>query len=167
VATTALDWLSRNRPDVGVRRNVDETTAKTLDELVTSSSIDRLREIVRDREDAVVSLLDPDLNLVWVSRPGARAIFGHDPMPFEGRSSFEFIHPDDAERAREALTRAANGETTDYRSRAKAPGENDWIPLRTVCWAVDGPGAGTDIRVVAVTMPTPWPDESSPGEAID
>ena len=158
------DREPRATPSEGSEASLEELLA----DLVGERNITRAFEVLADREDATVTVLDADLHMLWISRRGAVGIMGDDPMKYEGRLARDFIHPDDVTHAERELSRAARGEAIDYRSRATAPSSDVWVPMRNVGWGVD---EGTDARVITVTVidverePEPRGDEPGPSPA--
>lgn len=130
---------------------MSEPTDDPLELLVGEQTFEQLRRIVEERDDAVVSVLDREMHMLWVTRRGTRELFGRHPEEFEGDRTIDYTHPDDRDRVLAAHQRAADGERTDISYRTCAYVGGPWYRVRTIKWAVDG--AGTDRPlIVAVTV---------------
>ena len=66
-----------------------------LDGLLADSAMVRLRAVLEDRPDAVLSLTAPDLTVLWAATRGAEGVYERDPSQYEGASTWDFVHPDD------------------------------------------------------------------------
>lgn len=120
-----------------------------LEPYLTRGSLARLVEVVGTREDAIVSLLDSELRLLWASPLGSENLFGRVPSEFEGRDSVEFVHPSDRLLYLEGYNRAARGETASWQVRALSA-DGQYRDVRTVAWLVEG---GGEVAFVAITLP--------------
>ena len=101
------------------RRAPAERTADTLSALLENSS-DRL------------SVLDSTGRYTYVS-PAVERILGYDPDDLEGESGFDYVHPDDRERVRDAFEAVCerSGETFDVEYRLRdVDGEWRWVESR-------------------------------------
>ena len=96
VSTIARDITERKRADVTLR-----------------SSEKRFRALVEHSAD-FVSLLALDGTLLWESPAEIRPL-GYAPDAFQGRSTFELVHPDDADQVRHVLAQAAQHPATPQR----------------------------------------------------
>lgn len=90
---------------------------------------DRARATVRERDDwsrtvlelssDLVTVIGPDGRFTFVT-PASERVLGYRPEEMVGRSSFEFVHPDDHARTQEALDRLQNsGSTFSLRVRVR------------------------------------------------
>ncbi len=76
---------------------VDVTEADTAQETLRLSEM-RFRALVAHASELTV-LVDRDATIVYAS-PASNRLLGYAPADVEGRSAFDFLHPDDVERAR-------------------------------------------------------------------
>lgn len=106
-----------------------------LEEILGVAAVQRLRDVVGGRSDAVVAVGTPSGDLLWASGPGSKALFGREPEDFEG-SRFEFIHPDDVAAVKQQHERVVGGATVRYAFRGKIV-EGGWREASTVAWPVE------------------------------
>lgn len=120
-----------------------------LESLLDNVALRRLRELTEDRDDAIVHVVDRDLNMLWASPAGSRAIFGRELPTFAGRRVTDFVHPDDVEGLEEAFRRARRGDSSTWTGRTydEAGQLHD---MRTVVWSIPHEG---DIVFVGVSLP--------------
>lgn len=120
-------------------------TNRHLDDLLDDEGVRRVRELLADRPDAVVSLLDADGRMLWLSEPGSRGMFGRTPDAVEGQTALDYIHPDDRHRTRDHYAKALAGDTVRWSARA-LDAEGRWRAVTTVAW-----GVGPDVMVAIST----------------
>lgn len=125
-----------------------------IEDVLGTSSVRELRRLFEESPEAVVTIGDADGQLWWASRPGSLEGFGREPSAFIGANRFDFLHPEDRERARRLHGRALDGETVRYVVRARAA-DGRWLAVATVAWRED---AAAEPVVVAVTTPLGEPD---------
>jgi hypothetical protein len=119
-----------------------------LDELLSRAEMERLRGILEDREDAVLSLMSDAGEILWASAPGSASVFRRERREdYLGHLSSSFIHPDDVEAFERALALARAGGTARWEGRA-LDAEQRWRPVRSIMWRTH---SGTEL--VAVTVP--------------
>lgn len=120
-----------------------------IEEVLGIAAVRRIRELLEERPDAVVTVSDPSGEIVWASELGSRELFGREVAEVEGRSRFDYVHPHDAASVQRAYEQAVQGETVQYAFRA-AVSDGEWKPVSTVAWSVMGPSGPL---IVAVTVP--------------
>ena len=118
-----------------------------LDDVLDDEVVRRVREVLADRPDAIVTLGDAQGRLRWASAPGTQGMFGRTPPQVEGHSRWDFVHPDDVARARRGFARALEGDTVSYTIRARAD-DGSWVAVTSVAWAVASPWG---LAVLAIT----------------
>lgn len=119
-----------------------------LTDVLDEASVRRIRDLLQDRDDAIVTIADPDGHFLWVSEPGSLGMFGRRPHEVSG-TRFDYTHPEDRSRLRRQLRLAMLGDTVRYTVRGAAA-DGDWRTVMSVAWAVEGPW-GT--AIVAITTP--------------
>jgi len=105
----------------------------SLDQLLSSTLLARLQELIAEEPDAVVSLIDADLCLVWVDEIGAVHTYARKPAEYEGRPAVSFVDPLQAVSFATALRTALAGETTRFAGRASA-GDGRWLQVSSIMW---------------------------------
>ena len=118
-----------------------------LDGLLTDSAMVRLRAVLEDRPDALLSLTAPDLTVLWAATRGAEGLYERGPAEFEGASTREFVHPDDLGRWEAAVEHALSGAATGFQGRAMHR-DGRWVPVRSYLWATRHRDAVVSITVV-------------------
>ena len=109
-----------------------------LTDMLATDAVRRVRAVLAERPDAIVTLGDTAGHLLWASAPGTEGLFGRAPESIQGNTRFDYVHPDDVGRARRAFTRALEGETVRYQLRARTA-DGAWRHVTSVSWCVDGP----------------------------
>jgi PAS domain S-box-containing protein len=97
-----------------------------------------------------VHALDSQFTYSYAS-PAAKRLFGYEPQELEGRSAFDFIHPDDHSAVEEtgAMLRELNDTVSlTYRLRTKT-GPYTWV--ESTCRLVPDPTTGLPVEVIATT----------------
>jgi hypothetical protein len=118
-----------------------------LERLLSRAEVERLRGILEDRDDAVLSLAAEDMTLLWANRPGSQGVFGRAQEQYEGKDARSFIHADDVREWERGFTRALDGATVRWEGRALAE-SGVWVGVRSLMWRTQ---SGTEI--LAVTTP--------------
>ena len=77
---------------------VRDVTERLRAEEALARNEERFRALIRNASDTIL-ILDGEGRMCYVS-PGIQQTGGHDPEDAEGKSFFEFVHPDDLTRAR-------------------------------------------------------------------
>lgn len=134
----------------------DNTRFAGLDEVLARPEVRRLRELLAERPDVVVTVTDGDGRLLWGSRAGSLSMFGRTPSSFEGRDVYAYIHPDDLAQVRRSRRRAMDGETANYTARGRAE-DGSWRRVTLLTWRTDGP-SGPALVSIALPADTP-PDD--------
>lgn len=116
---------------------------------LSEESIKRLVELVEDREDVVVSLVDRNLDLLWASPMGSRSMFGREQQDFAGQPITVFVHDEDAPDIVEAYRRASFGDAVSQDVRA-LNADGSYSPVRAIVWPVE---AADDVAYVGITRP--------------
>lgn len=119
-----------------------------LDGLLSNDVMVRLRAILEDRSDAVLSLTAPDLTVLWAAERGAEEIYRRTPEEYEGASTRDFVHPRDLERWEKSVTHALTGAATGFEGRALA-GTGEWVRVRSYLWPTWDRDAVVGITVAA------------------
>lgn len=119
-----------------------------LDGLLADSAMVRLRAVLEDRPDAVLSLTAPDLTVLWAATRGAEGVYKRGPAEYEGASTRDFVHPDDLGRWEAAMKHALSGAATGFDGRA-LDSEGGWVHVRSYLWPTRGRDAVVSITVVA------------------
>lgn len=109
--------------------------SRRIDAALETPSVRRLRELMEDRSDALVSLATQDGELLWASELGSKRVFGRDLDDFTGTSRFDYIHPDDLPSHRKQHERALRGDTVRATVRA-ATADGDWTRVTVLMWQV-------------------------------
>ncbi|HXG51278.1 MAG TPA: GAF domain-containing protein [candidate division Zixibacteria bacterium] len=97
------------------------------------------RALIENAMD-LITVLDRDRTIRYQS-PSAQRVLGYLPQELCGRSVFDFVHPEDAERARQAFAVASaddNGLRSGFRVLHK---DGSWRYLETIGKRLAGPGA--------------------------
>lgn len=134
----------------------DDSRFAGLDEMLARREILRLREILAERADVIVTISDPEGRLLWGSRTGSLRMFGRSPSSFEGHDQYAYIHPEDVAHVQRHFVRAMSGETVSYTARALAE-DGSWRRVMSVTWRTDGP-SGPALVTIALPAGTP-PDD--------
>jgi hypothetical protein len=119
-----------------------------LEQLLSRAELERLRGILEDRDDAVLSLVSGAAEMLWASRAGASTVFRRPELAeYRGKSALEFVHPDDQDTYVSALGVAQAGGTASWEGQA-LDGTGGWVRVRTIMWRTQN---GTE--TVMVTVP--------------
>src|SRR5919205_1910508 len=103
------------------REDVERLVAERTRELVAAveASEARFRALTENSRD-VTSILDAEGVVRYIS-PSVRRILGFDPEGLVGRTSFDFVHPDDVAELSAVFARATRDrgvtETNEFRAR--------------------------------------------------
>ena len=84
-----------------------------------ADSDDWLRFVVQNFSE-IVMVVDPDGTLAYAS-PAFERILGYDPGEVPGKNVFDFVHPDDLTRVREATDRIISGGDPAGTKAARVP----------------------------------------------
>lgn len=123
--------------------------SRRIQAALETPSVRRLRELMEDRTDTLVSLATQDGELLWASESGSKHVFGRDLDDFQGTNRFDYIHPDDLPQHVKHLERALQDETVRDTVRAKTA-DGGWKRTTALMWLVhteQGP------LVLTVTVP--------------
>lgn len=117
--------------------------------------VERLREVVGDREDVLLLLTASDGTLLWGSVKGSVTLFGRTPEDYLGRLGQDYIHPEDRDEVAKVLLLAGRtGSTQELAYRAVAA-DGSVVRVRTVAWRVTATSG--DAVVVSITVPRTRP----------
>ncbi|QIN79666.1 EAL domain-containing protein [Rubrobacter marinus] len=98
----AVGYLIKGQIDAHIlERSIRYAFAQALK--VVSESERRFRTLVQNGSD-VVTVMDAG-GFIRYQSPSIERVLGHDPEGMLGRSAFEYVHPEDAERVRQSFTR--------------------------------------------------------------
>lgn len=101
-------------------------------------AIRRLAELSVDRDDLLVSILEPDDGTVlWVSEAGLRSLVGREPQEVIGKPSHTLGSRGDAEYWKHTRAEAATGETVQAVREYERP-DGRRIRLASTIWRADG-----------------------------
>lgn len=106
---------------------VTDVTARYKAERELQHSEERFRALVQDGSD-LISILDDDLNYIYIS-PSVKQILGMEAEDLLGRSSADFIHPDDLDKVyglKKYLGKKIRIHIPSYRYRS-GNGEYRWL----------------------------------------
>ncbi len=108
-----------------------DITKSTLAEFEVAKSEEKFRNLVKHSSD-IISVLGRDGTLKYAS-PSAEKVFGMDTKYREGRNVFEFIHPDDVDKVKQAFQKGFNSPndpvTIEFRYRKP---DNSYIYLESI-----------------------------------
>jgi PAS domain S-box-containing protein len=124
-----------------------DTEQDPLHELLSRAEVERLRSILEDREDVVLSLADADFTILWATRPGSKELFGRDDEQYRGLDARQFIHPSDLADWHRAFARALAGATVRWEGRVLRE-DGEWVRISNLMWRTHTGGA-----VIGVTRP--------------
>lgn len=106
-----------------------------LEDLLSDAALVRLRAVLEERTDAILTLMRPDMTVAWATEPGATHVFRRDSSQYEGRSSREFVHPQDLPSFQRAFDEALAGGTSQWEGRA-IDADGAWVIIRVIFWPV-------------------------------
>ena len=114
---------------------------RRTEDLLSQVNEDHFRSLIENAAD-IIGVLDTDGTIRYQS-PSIEHLLGYAPAELGGKNAFELIHPDDAERLEEALTRSIQSPggtfVTEYRFRHR---DGSWRILESVGKSmVDGTAA--------------------------
>lgn len=99
-------WSAHWNPsEMRIYCTVREAKEKRLAERLLAESEKRFKALVHDGSD-MIAILDGTANYLYVS-PSSKSVLDLEPEMFLGRSAFEFIHPEDIEKAKREFASAA------------------------------------------------------------
>lgn len=104
-----------------------------LDDVLSDQALARLRRLLAERDDVILSLISADHRLVWATEPGSRMLFGRAPREVVGVAARDLVIPDDAPVLERSLAAALAGETASCRVRATDASGNPH-GVRLVIW---------------------------------
>jgi PAS domain S-box-containing protein len=122
-----------------------------LDDLLSKAEVERLRDVLEDRDDAVLSLADEGYAILWATRPGSRGMFGREDEQYQGMDAREFIHPAEVPDWERAFARALAGETVRWEGNVLR-GDGSWLRVASVMWRTQA-----SREVLGVTRPIDEP----------
>ncbi|WP_100613490.1 PAS domain S-box protein [Confluentibacter citreus] len=121
-------WSARWDPTTQIMYAIarDGNEKRKADEILAESE-KRFRVLIQEGSD-LIAILDAEGNYKYVS-PTSLAVLGFTPEEFLGKSPFEFIHPEDAEKAMQSLGKIAtdNKVTVEPFRFKNKDGEWHWI----------------------------------------
>jgi PAS domain-containing protein len=100
-----------------VERAGAEPDDRRLEGLLSRAEVRRLRAVLDERDDALLSLNDATGHVLWATVPGALGIFGRELEQFRGQHASAFLHPDDQRAWERAFARACAGATVEWEGR--------------------------------------------------
>jgi hypothetical protein len=123
-----------------------------LQQLLSRAELERLRGILEDRDDAVLSLVSGKAEMIWASGAGASRVFRRPELEeYRGQSALQYVHPDDRDNYVSALETAQAGGTARWEGQA-LDGTGGWVRVRTIMWRAQN---GTETVMVTVPIGTP------------
>jgi hypothetical protein len=122
-----------------------------LEQLLSRAEVGRLRGIIEERDDAVLSLAAEDMTLLWATRPGSQGVFGRAEEQYQGKDARSFIHPDEVREWERGFRRALGGATVRWEGRAMTE-SGAWVGVRTLMWRTQ---AGSEILGVTTPLADP------------
>jgi hypothetical protein len=127
------------------------TLDEELQQLLSRAELERLRGILEDRDDAVLSLVSGAAEVLWASRSGASTVFGRPELAeYRGQSALQYVHPDDQDTYVTAFGVAQAGGTPSWEGQA-LDGKGGWVRVRTIMWRTQN---GTETVMVTVPVGT-------------
>lgn len=94
----------------------DVTIHKQMEDAVRVSE-ERFRNLIQNSSD-MIRIIDKNARIAY-SSPSTLRITGHDPSEFTGKDPLDYVHPDDRERVKGALSevfdKTSSGTPTEYR----------------------------------------------------
>ena len=130
-------------------------TPPSLHDLLDNPTIRRLRSMLGDRDDVVVTVSDTAGLFLWGTAAGSRGMFDRSPEDYVGVDRFSYLHPEDVDRCRRRFASAVAGDTVSYTARARAE-DGSWRTVAVLEWPTDGPAGPV---VLTVTLPSDEPPE--------
>ena len=92
-------------PADGIVINTRDVTARRMAEEALRESEERYRALIENGHDIIV-ILDPETGRIRYQSPSMERILGYAPGDLAERNVFELLHPDDLERAQDAILSA-------------------------------------------------------------
>jgi PAS domain S-box-containing protein len=126
VLTNMIDNPSIN----GIVVNSRDITDKVKQEEKILQSEQRFKALVQEGSD-MVSIIDLNGKYIYTS-PNTTAILGITPEEFEGNTIFDFIHPDDLERAYGYMQQISNSDVVIVEPFRLQNKQNEWRWVETV-----------------------------------
>jgi PAS domain S-box-containing protein len=124
-------WSARWDSEVKIMYCVArDTKEKIKQEDVLHQSEQRFKALVQEGSD-LIGILDVEGNYKYVS-PTSTAVLGISPEEFVGRSAFEFIHPEDAERVIECLQKLETTNRVKIEAFRFQNNKKEWRWIETV-----------------------------------
>jgi hypothetical protein len=120
---------------------------RPLEGLLSRAEVRRLRAVLDEREDTVLSLNDAAGHVLWATAPGARGVFGRHDEQYRGIHASAFLHPDDLRGWERAFARARGGATVEWEGRVST-GTGGYVAVRVLMWRTQ---SGEEI--LSVTFP--------------
>jgi len=122
--------ICRNGKAIGVQGCARDISKRKQAEDAAAQSEQRFRALVQNSSD-IITILDKDCNLRYLT-PASERHTGFKPEEKFGRNCFEFIHPEDAGKVRNALNEVLKGGVEEtvvtYRTRHK---DGSWRNFET------------------------------------
>jgi diguanylate cyclase (GGDEF)-like protein/PAS domain S-box-containing protein len=119
---------------VGIARDITE---KVKAEEALRHSEEHFRTLIENASDAI-TILRPD-GIIQYNAPSLERLFGYRAEASVGVSLYEFVHPDDVTRARDAVERASTSENiidpVEFRLRHR---DGSWITVEAIARSVEG-----------------------------
>jgi len=107
----------------------DATEKKIADKMLTDSE-KRFKAMVQDGSD-MIAILDDTANYLYVS-PSSKSVLDFEPEIFLGRNAFEFIHPEDIEKANQEFATAAGKKKVSLSPFRFRHNNGSWRYVQTV-----------------------------------
>jgi hypothetical protein len=121
------------------------------DTVLDHHAIRRLAELARDRDDLIVSVVEPDDGtILWCSEPGLRRITDRGPEEVVGRPTCLLVPTSDWSQLSRTRSEAASGRTVSVAGEIERPNGRRIRTISTA-WRVDGDTG----PVVALTLKDP------------
>jgi PAS domain-containing protein len=127
--------------------DADESTRQRH---LAAADVARLRDLLDDRPDAIVTITRSDGRLLWGSRAGSEELFHRRPTDYVDREIWPYIHPDDRDEVAVAVSPSVASRRAPATIRAVAA-DGHWRRVRTVTWR-SSLGTG-EVVLVHVTVP--------------
>lgn len=110
----------------------------TPDAMLDHHAIKRLAELSADRDDLLVSVIEPDDGtLLWCSEPGLRRIVGREPAEVVGRPTCDVMPAGEDDYWSRTRAHAATGATVQTIREVERPNGRR-VRVSSTAWRVDG-----------------------------